>query len=817
MPNETFAEIIKRILGYDLADQSAEKIRDSGAPWLKWKEHHEEEYHGSASIPEKQWGELQFWKVHPKRSQARGSYANIEWSTITITMGKDGALAKAQDFWKKLPGALGDLIGSGAASVFSADMFALNRDVLFDAATWTHDIYAVVADESKQLQEADGGFKGAAYKEFQRHVDNANNKFLNVQQDMERWRGTLRDAVKAAYAFERAVTGVANVVANSASPLSSLARTLGNASLWFDAAKTNTGNDIYESGVGGQTNAKHGSGDGPLPPDDYYALLIDVDGHGGLDTMHEDTWPIIDHKARTIFADGIHKAAQPLFDAASRLDTALRAANAAVALYTPPPDIPQPPPEQDNSIGDLANSILNMANSFGSGLNEMAGGFNELAGGFNEIGGGLDQYGNDISGALDQYGNSLNGLGGGFNGPDTAPTGGATGTEGLLNSDGLSVPSTGGVAGTGGLPSTDSLSVPSTGGATGTDGLLNSDGLTLPSTGGATGTDGLLGAGSGLAGDTRLTDLASPGSDAAAAGAALGSLGSLGSVSSPATLDNLDKKQLRALAAGGGLDGEPITAQDRAVLADNGNPVTSGSNLGDLSADQLDILQKHGLLPQDPLTAQQQQILADNGLALPAGGGAVPKLDIPELSASSLPAETAHSAFPTGAGGTGGAGGEVGFGAGGGAAGGASLPSAGDIREPGSVAVSGKQHSVQLQGGLERGGLGSPGAAPASATSFSTGLSGLDGRQAAGGMPFMPMGGGGMGGMGGPGAGGDKERERTTWLVEDEEVWGTDPDLAPSVIGRGGGGDAPDRTHHAPNDGTFGQPERQQTRRRREG
>ena len=46
-----------------------------------------------------------------------------------------------------------------------------------------------------------------------------------------------------------------------------------------------------------------------------------------------------------------------------------------------------------------------------------------------------------------------------------------------------------------------------------------------------------------------------------------------------------------------------------------------------------------------------------------------------------------------------------------------------------------------------------------------------------GGMPMMP-------GMGGGGGQQDKERERTTWLDEDEEVWGTDPDLAPAVIGR---------------------------------
>ena len=43
---------------------------------------------------------------------------------------------------------------------------------------------------------------------------------------------------------------------------------------------------------------------------------------------------------------------------------------------------------------------------------------------------------------------------------------------------------------------------------------------------------------------------------------------------------------------------------------------------------------------------------------------------------------------------------------------------------------------------------------------------------------------GGMGGMGNPGGQSEKERERTTWLAEDEEVWGTDPDCAPAVVGR---------------------------------
>lgn len=51
-----------------------------------------------------------------------------------------------------------------------------------------------------------------------------------------------------------------------------------------------------------------------------------------------------------------------------------------------------------------------------------------------------------------------------------------------------------------------------------------------------------------------------------------------------------------------------------------------------------------------------------------------------------------------------------------------------------------------------------------------------------GGVPFYPPTAGGMGG----GAGGDQnkgERDRTTWLTEDAETWGTDPKLPPSVLG----------------------------------
>jgi hypothetical protein len=55
--------------------------------------------------------------------------------------------------------------------------------------------------------------------------------------------------------------------------------------------------------------------------------------------------------------------------------------------------------------------------------------------------------------------------------------------------------------------------------------------------------------------------------------------------------------------------------------------------------------------------------------------------------------------------------------------------------------------------------------------------------QGGAGVPFFPP---MMGGAGGAGGGGEKprERERQTWLSEDEAVWGTHTDAGSGVIGR---------------------------------
>ncbi|GAA0225865.1 hypothetical protein GCM10009527_022850 [Actinomadura nitritigenes] len=77
------------------------------------------------------------------------------------------------------------------------------------------------------------------------------------------------------------------------------------------------------------------------------------------------------------------------------------------------------------------------------------------------------------------------------------------------------------------------------------------------------------------------------------------------------------------------------------------------------------------------------------------------------------------------------------------------------------------------------GGLGGFGATPGGlgAAGGGLGAAGAAGRAGAGRMGGMPM------GHGGHGNGKEEERERTTWLSEDDDVWGADDDTAPPVIG----------------------------------
>jgi hypothetical protein len=92
---------------------------------------------------------------------------------------------------------------------------------------------------------------------------------------------------------------------------------------------------------------------------------------------------------------------------------------------------------------------------------------------------------------------------------------------------------------------------------------------------------------------------------------------------------------------------------------------------------------------------------------------------------------------------------------------------------PGGGAGLGGGAPGGMPGGAPGAGLGSAGGPGAFPGAGAFGKGGMGG-----GMPMgMPMGAGAGGG------GNDNERERSTWLTEDEDVWGGNDDTAPPVIG----------------------------------
>lgn len=282
--------------------------------------------------------------------------------------------------------------------------------------------------------------------------------------------------------------------------------------------------------------------------------------------------------------------------------------------------------------------------------------------------------------------------------------------------------------------------------------------------------------------------------------AELSTLDAAGQLGTPSNLSqslgNLTPTQLSALDTSGLLDGDVITPDQVAQLQQDGllgTDVGGINSLGDLTPAQLNDLSSNGLLDSVPTTPEQLTSLGVDGLPDP---NSISALDTNTLGGPTtdfdLGSRVPSSAFPTNVDGfditpvtadTPGVGiGDLGqpvsksvpgtFGGGGGInSGGLSLPDGID-----STAGLPKVSSDPFES-MTSSALGSqlPGSTGVGASSGTSALS-----SAGSGMPMMPpMGGGGMGG------GQGKDRERNTWLTEDEDVWGTDPDCAPAVIGRG--------------------------------
>ncbi|MBB5074864.1 hypothetical protein [Nonomuraea endophytica] len=103
-------------------------------------------------------------------------------------------------------------------------------------------------------------------------------------------------------------------------------------------------------------------------------------------------------------------------------------------------------------------------------------------------------------------------------------------------------------------------------------------------------------------------------------------------------------------------------------------------------------------------------------------------------------------------------------------------PTLPDGRLPGAPTSTGTGGFSGADNGLGRGSGGGSGGLGGAG-----GMGNIAKALNGGGMPMMPM-----APMGGAGAGGDgnQDRERTTYLSEDEGVWGGDEDIAPPVLGK---------------------------------
>ncbi|MFD8756959.1 hypothetical protein ACFV0O_39185 [Kitasatospora sp. NPDC059577] len=256
-------------------------------------------------------------------------------------------------------------------------------------------------------------------------------------------------------------------------------------------------------------------------------------------------------------------------------------------------------------------------------------------------------------------------------------------------------------------------------------------------------------------------------------------------------------------------DGTVVGPDDKDVLDRDGNPVVvpkGGSIAGDGT-----LLDSTGRPISDisqRYTDRQHAIDAMVGSGGSGGGGTGSGGGIrPPSTGSDWNLDLGSSFGDYGSGSTSGAGSASGsgglgsyaglFGSGGGVGGSGGTPSGGGSM-PKLVGSGGglSPQAIENSGGLAPGGKTAAAAAAESAAAEKAALqkasamaaeeqAAMRGRSmstSGGGMPMMPPMGGGMGG--GMGGQGEKDRQRTTWLAEDEEVWGTETGAVNGVIGR---------------------------------
>ncbi len=488
-----------------------------------------------------------------------------------------------------------------------------------------------------------------------------------------------------------------------------------------------------------------------------------------------------------------------------------------------------------NGFKDLAGGLGNLGRGLGNGFKDLSGGFGNLGAGFNGLGGGLGSLGAGLGGGLNGLGGGLGslgaGLGGGFNGLGGGLHGLGAGFNGL--GGGLGSLGAGLGAGFNGL-----------GGGLNGLGALVGGGLGNLGAGLGAGFNGLGGGFNGLGGGFNglgggLNGLGSGFNGLGGFGGGPGGIG--GGLNSPSKIGGFGNPNLPSgNPAVGALDTAlgDIEAQRQALehalaLAPRSGPLHNALEraLADNAKAQHEL--DGALAGKVPLGTALQKALGDSSrvqseISRALGSGLVPKsgplhnelehalADSRDLSnalhraliGSGSPADPGNlltnPKFPDAALGDltkllgGGKGLQIhvghlpGFAGGAGAAGASGQPGLGGaqgLAAPGAGAGLASGHGAPVSSGRFI-------APPAQSAQGGSGA-----------VPFYPpMAGMGMGMQGGQQ--GNQERERTTWLSEDEDVWGTRPNVGRGTIGRDFTGDDDDLDDYS----EYPQPEETQRR-----
>jgi hypothetical protein len=500
-------------------------------------------------------------------------------------------------------------------------------------------------------------------------------------------------------------------------------------------------------------------------------------------------------------------------------------------------DLSNSPGDDSGDLGGIGDGL----NSLGAGLGDLSGGIGD---GFDALGGGLNGLGGGIGDGFNSLGSGLNGLGGGIGDGFNSLGGGLNGLGGGLNGLGTSLGNPGGTGGLTGLPG-GTLANPTSqlqtalGDSNQEQQELEKALALAPSSGPlhnaletALADNGAVqnALQSALAGDTPAgtalqTAMTDNGGVQSALNQALASgqvpkTGPLRTALQQASGDNSHTKTALQKALASAVPGGDSV---HVALAENGklqsalnHALESGQvprtgPLHDAVESALaDARKAQHALDQalatggTPSVSSIQQALADNRAAqnemqkalasgqVPAAGPLRTDLDTAmadsrsvgnalrqALTSVGVPAEPAPVLTGLGLPASGGLGALAGGGGGLGGAAGAGPALTADVGRAalgGPAAASGLS---ALNGGVATASVPS-GRFVAPGTGVEVGQAAAG--EGSGAVPFYPPMAGGMGGM--AGQQGMQERERTTWLAEDEDVWGTAPSVGPASIGR---------------------------------